>query len=237
MRILKVIHGYPERYNAGSEVYTQTLCHGLVHRGHQVVVFARCEDAYRPEYSVHEETDSLCPDIKLHLINMAHSRDGYRNSEVDKAFTKLVRNFKPDVIHIGHLSHLSTSIIEEARKAHLPIVVTLHDFWFMCPRGQFLQTTHSKKDNLYPVCDSQDDQKCAKTCYWRHFGQEEDEEDLAHWTSWIKKRMTHVKEMCSYVDLFVAPSQYLLQRFTNEFVIHPSKIIYLDYGFDLNRLS
>ena len=29
MKILKVIHGYPMRYNAGSEVYSQTLCHGL----------------------------------------------------------------------------------------------------------------------------------------------------------------------------------------------------------------
>ena len=29
MKVLLVIHGYPLRYNAGSEVYTQTLCHGL----------------------------------------------------------------------------------------------------------------------------------------------------------------------------------------------------------------
>ena len=29
MKILQVIHGYPMRYNAGSEVYTQTLCQGL----------------------------------------------------------------------------------------------------------------------------------------------------------------------------------------------------------------
>lgn len=30
MRILQVIHGYPPRYNAGSEVYTQTLAHGWI---------------------------------------------------------------------------------------------------------------------------------------------------------------------------------------------------------------
>ncbi|HZF55863.1 MAG TPA: hypothetical protein VE093_44920 [Polyangiaceae bacterium] len=38
MKILQVIHGYPMRYNAGSEVYTQTLCHGLAGR-HEVHVF------------------------------------------------------------------------------------------------------------------------------------------------------------------------------------------------------
>jgi hypothetical protein len=40
MKILKVIHGYPMRYNAGSEVYSQTLCHGLAER-HEVHVFTR----------------------------------------------------------------------------------------------------------------------------------------------------------------------------------------------------
>lgn len=42
MRVLKVIHGYPMRYNAGSEVYSQTLCHGLAER-HEVHVFTREE--------------------------------------------------------------------------------------------------------------------------------------------------------------------------------------------------
>ena len=32
MRVLQVIHGYPMRYNAGSEVYTQTLSQGLAAR-------------------------------------------------------------------------------------------------------------------------------------------------------------------------------------------------------------
>lgn len=38
MKVLQVIHGDPMRYNAGSEVYTQTLCHGLVERN-EVQVF------------------------------------------------------------------------------------------------------------------------------------------------------------------------------------------------------
>ena len=49
MKILKVIHGYPMRYNAGSEVYSQTLCHGLAAR-HEVHVFTREEDAFAPDF-------------------------------------------------------------------------------------------------------------------------------------------------------------------------------------------
>ena len=40
MKILLVIHGYPMRYNAGSEVYTQGLAQALADR-HEVRVFAR----------------------------------------------------------------------------------------------------------------------------------------------------------------------------------------------------
>jgi hypothetical protein len=40
MRILLVIHGYPMRFNAGSEVYTQALAQGLADR-HTVQVFTR----------------------------------------------------------------------------------------------------------------------------------------------------------------------------------------------------
>ena len=129
MKILKVIHGYPYRYSAGSEVYSQTLCHELVKQGHEVMVFTRQEDGYKQEYSVEWEVDPDCSDIKLCMINMAHSRDGYRHSAVDHAFAKLLDQYKPHVVHIGHLNHLSTSMVLEADKRNIPIVFTLHDFW------------------------------------------------------------------------------------------------------------
>jgi hypothetical protein len=40
MKILQVIHGYPMMYNAGSEVYTQTLCQSLSEKN-EVFVFSR----------------------------------------------------------------------------------------------------------------------------------------------------------------------------------------------------
>ena len=56
MKILKVIHGYPMRYNAGSEVYSQTLCQGLADR-HEVHVFTREEDPFAPDYRLRQDRD------------------------------------------------------------------------------------------------------------------------------------------------------------------------------------
>jgi hypothetical protein len=61
MKILKVIHGYPMRYNAGSEVYSQTLCHGLADNNHEVHVFTREEDAFAPDFRLHVEHDEDDP--------------------------------------------------------------------------------------------------------------------------------------------------------------------------------
>ena len=56
MKIFQVIHGYPMRYNAGSEVYTQGLAQALAER-HEVHVFTRQENAFLPEYATQRETD------------------------------------------------------------------------------------------------------------------------------------------------------------------------------------
>ena len=45
MKIFQVIHGYPMRYNAGPEVYTQGLAQALADR-HEVHVFTRQENAF-----------------------------------------------------------------------------------------------------------------------------------------------------------------------------------------------
>lgn len=238
MKILQVIHGYPMRYNAGSEVYTQTLCHGLAAR-HEVHVFTREEDPFAPDYALRREVDRDDPRIKLHLVNMPRSRDRYRHVGVDQRFAELCDLLRPDVVHIGHLNHLSTSLIAEAAGREIPIVYTLHDYWVMCPRGQFMQMHPEDPEDLWAACDGQEDRKCAERCYARYFsgapGEEPD--DVAHWTGWVERRMRHVREMAEFVDLFIAPARYLHHRYREAFGLPERKLRYMDYGFDLSRLG
>ena len=42
--------------------------------------------------------------------------------------------------------------------------------------------------------------------------------------------------MTEFVDLFVAPTRYLRNRFRDEFGLPMRKLVYLDYGFDLARI-
>lgn len=238
MKILKVIHGYPMRYNAGSEVYSQTLCHGLAER-HEVHVFTREEDAFAPDFRLRKEVDPDDARITLHLVNNPRLKDRYRASGVDRRFAEVLGEVQPDIVHVGHLNHLSTSLLDEAARRQIPIVYTLHDYWLMCPRGQFMQMFPEDPENLWAACDGQDDRKCAERCYARYFAGGEDDEpaDVAYWTDWVRRRMAHVREVAEHVDLFIAPARYLHNRYRDEFGIPARKLVYLDYGFARERMA
>ena len=237
MRILQVIHGYPMRYNAGSEVYTQTLAQALADR-HDVHVFTREENPFASDYALREDTDPDDPRVALHVVNMPRHRDRYQHASVDARFAEVLERVQPEVVHVGHLNHLSTSLLAEAANRGLPIVFTLHDYWLMCPRGQFMQMFPEDPADLWAACDGQEDEKCARRCYARYFSGAPAEEaaDVAHWSGWVARRMAHIREMVEHVDVFIAPARYLQGRFEQDFGLPAAKIRYLDYGFDRERL-
>ena len=238
MKILKVIHGYPMRYNAGSEVYSQTLCQDLAER-HEVHVFTREEDAFAPDFRLRTEHDEDDPRITVHLVNNPRLKDRYRAAGVDQRFAEVLEKIHPDVVHVGHLNHLSTSLLREAAIREIPIVYTLHDYWLMCPRGQFMQMFPEDPNNLWAACDGQSDRKCAERCYSRYYSgaPEEHEADQAYWTDWVARRMAHVREMTELVDLFIAPARYLFDRYQDAFGLPEQKLVYLDYGFARERMN
>lgn len=238
MKILKVIHGYPMRYNAGSEVYSQTLCLGLATH-HEVHVFTREEDSFAPDYRLRVEHDPDNPAITLHVVNNPRNKDRYRAAGIDQRFAEVLDRVRPDVVHVGHLNHLSTSLLREAANREIPIVYTLHDYWLMCPRGQFMQMFPEDPNNLWAACDGQEDRKCAERCYARYFGggPEDFESDAGYWTDWVARRMKHVREMVELVDVFIAPARYLHDRYRDAFGLPARKLVYLDYGFARERMA
>ncbi len=237
MKILKVIHGYPPYYSAGSEVYSQVLAHGLADN-HEIQIFTRHENSFLPDFYYSTVLDYLDPRVLLHLINIPLTKYRYKfiNKEVDERFRNVLEEFKPDLVHFGHLNHLSLSLPSITFELKIPSVFTLHDFWLICPRGRFIQR-NSKQ--ILELCDGQEDKKCSKQCYSGYFTGDKDllESDLSYWESWIASRMKYTRQIVNYIDHFIAPSKFLLKKFTQDFSVPKEKISYLDYGFNLDRLK
>ena len=235
MKILKIIHGYPPDYNAGSEVYSQSICNQLSKK-HQVYIFTRAENPYLPNNSIN--IVQLNTNLLKYTINKQIDKDKYNNEPLNKAFEQIIKDIKPDVAHVGHLNHLSTGIITVLQQANIPIVFTLHDYWLMCPRGQFLKR-NIEQSYKYELCNKQIDKDCATDCYSCYFSgvATELQNDINYWADWVAKRMDVTKRIVNKVSLFLAPSRYLQQRFINEFDLSSDKIRYLDYGFPTHYLQ
>ena len=236
MKVLLVIHGYPRRYNAGSEVYTQTLAYALNDAGCDVEVFAREEDPFLPDYHLRTECDSAMYEIPVHLVNHARSNARFQNDLIDDVFRSVLAEVKPDVVHFGHLNHLSMGLPEVAKTMGASTVFTLHDFWLMCPRGQFLQWGLTANEP-WALCDGQEDAKCAARCFNRFVEGFDEEQELRHWEQWVATRMQASRMACHAIDRFLAPSRQLMKRHIEEFGLDASSVEYLDYGFDLTRLA
>ena len=237
MRVLVVNHGFPPRFNAGSEIYSQTLVTGLLKAGHDVFVFSRMVNPFIDDFEVKQEmvkTDSI--EYSLHLVNVARLKDRYVSRGVDLAFKEIIKKFKPEIVHFNHLNHLSIGIVEVAYNYGARIVFTLHDFWLSCPRGQFLQVNYGEA-SPHKLCGGQEDSKCAKKCYSRYFTGLDDTQDLVYWTNWIRFRREAIGKLVKFVDVFISPSTTVGERLQSELGLSDTQLQYLDYGFDLNKLS
>lgn len=237
MHILKIIHGYPPEYNAGSEVYSRNICEELS-KTHRVSVFTREENPFKTCFEIRKSIENT--NLDIYYVNNPQGKDGYRHVEIDEVFGDLLDELNPDIAHVGHLNHLSIGVVDVLKQKSIPMLFTLHDFWLMCPRGQFLTRGIGEMEN-HRLCSGQENRKCATSCYKVYFSgvESELEEDTKRWEEWVETRMKETKSIVDKVDRFIAPSKYLMNRFISEFQTPKEKIHYLDYGFpeNLNELK
>lgn len=139
------------------------------------------------------------------------------------------------MVHFNHLNHLSLGLPALAKARGINTVFTLHDFWLLCLRGQFLQDGQVNNNEVLPLCDGQEHTKCAKKCFTGFSTGLESAAgtDSAYWTNCVNQRQEAIAEMCRNVDTFIAPSHHLLQAFEENLPLPNMHM--LRYGFDLKR--
>lgn len=222
LKILVVIHGFPPYYTAGSEIYAYNKCLELSKK-HEVIVFTRIEDEFQEAYTLTKSVENEITIIRVNKPSRDYTfRSKYQDFRMVEIFKKCIEKFRPDIVHINHLSHLTTLIIDLLEEYKIPIVFTLHDFWMMCIRGQLIT------DN-YHLCTGPIIEKCKK-CNMKYFSSEwHAKQEIQRWL----KMLSRVNKK---VNLFIAPSRFLRNMYMN-FGIPENKIIYMDYGFDKDLIN
>jgi glycosyltransferase involved in cell wall biosynthesis len=144
MKILFVSNDFPPRRWAGTETYTAGIARGLQARGHQVQVLCGGEWTTGTTYwggAVEEAYDEI-PVCRLN-VNWLKAPDPfaylYNNPEVATFLQAFLGKVQPDLVHITSCERLSASVIRVAKAAQIGVVLSLTDFWFLCPRINLLR--------------------------------------------------------------------------------------------------
>jgi glycosyltransferase involved in cell wall biosynthesis len=233
MRILFALNTYLPEGRGGTEVHAHTIAKRL--RGsHPIRVVCREGDPAKPDGAV---TRSTYEGVEVVRINNTFGWAPdfewlYKNGKVHEAFERELVAFKPDLVHIHHLTGLSTTIVETIKAGGLPLVMTLHDFWTVCPRGQRIQ-----KD--LDICENVDRNICFHCLggIWPHLFRDRDSHrtELDSRGRLAPKPLAEFDRHLAYIlglaDVLVTPSWFHRERML-DFPIDPDRIVALPHGLD-----
>lgn len=148
MRIQIVVHHFPPGYTAGAEWQAFRTAKGLIERGHQVQVVTVERVDHGPTAGV-AWTDDTYEGVSVHRLSFdrAKVRDlrlfEYRNEWIGSHLNDWWSQDRPDLVHVisGYL--VSGAAFEAAEALNLPTVLTLTDFWWLCPRVTLMRSDGS----------------------------------------------------------------------------------------------
>ncbi len=162
MKILFATIFYPPSHIGGTEIYTHALAKQLQRTGHTVRVL--CAEKWGEGHSKwNGYIDEIYEGVPVRRVCLNWTkmpevnRSLYHNSVVADFFQVCVSEWEPDLVHVTSCQTLSASIIPAARRLGIPVVVTLTDFWFLCPR-----VTLQRSDGQ--LCDGQVDAATCLSC-------------------------------------------------------------------------
>jgi glycosyltransferase involved in cell wall biosynthesis len=153
MKILYISNGYPPHRWAGTETYTAGIAEGMHASGHQVHVLCignwDTGDHYWNGFSddIHHEIP-----VRRLNVNWMKSPDPFKylydNPVTGEYLKNYLREIRPDIVHTTSCDTLSASVLRVIREAGLPSVLSLTDYWFLCPQITLLRSDGENCDGI-----------------------------------------------------------------------------------------
>ena len=176
MKLLFITNGYPPHRWAGTETYTASIAEELQERGHRVQALCTGDMQSGPHYW-NGYVDEVHNGVSVRRLNLNWKKapDPFRylhdNPVVGDYLVSYLKQVEPDLVHVTSCETLSASVLRVVKEAKLPLVLSLTDFWFLCPRINLLRSDGGNCDGLTTAWD------CLR-CQLRNA-------KIYRWPSWI----------------------------------------------------
>jgi glycosyltransferase involved in cell wall biosynthesis len=139
MKIALYVHCFFPRHFYGTEAYTLVLAKELTAAGHELVVVSATLAGEPGQKSVIEDytyEGVRVVSIDKNLFPNRCVRDSYEQPALRHLHERLLRQLRPDVIHVCHLISHTTALLDVARRMDIPVFATLTDFFGFCYNNQ-----------------------------------------------------------------------------------------------------
>lgn len=137
MRILFTLHRFYPDFVGGTEQHALDLARELQARGHTVAVFYRAPGPCRlqpgewegvPVYRA--QAGPMTP-FRLFAATFFEPR-------LLTIFRQVLQSFNPDCVYLAHLMGLPVALVDEVHRRGIPLVISLHDYWWVCANANLL---------------------------------------------------------------------------------------------------
>lgn len=137
MRILQVSCACEPFHSGGVAQLVRRIGSRLTSQGHRVCVFTVVHDRRRPAGEVfYKDVDGFSVAALNGPVDddfLARYRvEDYLNPKVHEPFRRLVEEFAPDAIHFHAIQGMGAGMLNWVPPG-LPTVLTMHDYWWVCP--------------------------------------------------------------------------------------------------------
>jgi glycosyltransferase involved in cell wall biosynthesis len=223
-KVLYVLHNHPTLFPGGAEQYALELFETL--RGSDEIEPLLLARIGRTSWPAGKRLGTPFMTVdgasdQYFLFTESEPRyDYFLGTSSDKMlyttyFPDFLETYKPDVVHFQHTLHMGYDLVSTARRVlpGAPILYTLHEYLPICHRqGQMLRT-EAKNEEL---CTYASPRRCHE-CF----------PDIPSQEFFLRERS--IKAHLANVDLFIAPSDFLRQRYV-AWGIPSERIVVEDYG-------
>ncbi len=211
-RVLYVVHAHPQFSTGGGEIFAHDLFEEVRRQGvYEPLFVGRVPTARPPNSTPFSALKGKSNEILFHGppedFNYFLQTQG-RKQALSIYFREILSSWSPKVVHFHHTMHLGVELLSLVRRV-IPaasIVYTLHEYTAICAaEGQMLRTGDRA------LCERASPGRCHE-CFPERSREE------------FKIRELFLKTHLRLVDRFLAPSEFLRQR-------------YIDWGLGANKVQ
>ena len=149
MKILYLVHQFYPEFYTGTEKFVMNLAHMFQKRGMntKVITYSFADrSTYKRKYGKVLEKAYTYEGIPVRALRIKPQPIDFDlrtfNKDLQDMGNEIMHEESPDVIHVGHPMRIA-SIMQRNKHPAIPYIVTLTDFYVICPKFILLDAQHN----------------------------------------------------------------------------------------------